>query len=190
MTSVGVPFVTVCFSIVRGAAARTITGFTKSVAEFILGSHAAVASVPPEAAAGRSPSQYLVSVVASKSGGYTSIRTIFVGRTVKQLLNWFTEHKVMHLLQRTSFTGLHLVRLEVPYFDNSGAAELVADGYLGHLCAAFDMHSVTRALLRMIEANPTSRYFACGAAPCGVKIQFENLYRCYSALLMDRAFER
>jgi hypothetical protein len=114
MTSVGVPFVTVCFSIVRGAAARTITGFTKSVAEFILGSHAAVASVPPEAAACRSPSHYLVSVVASESGGYTSIRTIFVGRTVKKLLNWFTEHKVMRLLQRTNVTGLRLVRLEYP----------------------------------------------------------------------------
>jgi glycosyltransferase involved in cell wall biosynthesis len=104
-------------------------------------------------------------------------------------------------LYRASDLVLHLARLEafglvpceamscgtpVICFDNSGAAELIADGITGYLCPAFDVEAVANKISSLVDETAAFRENTRAQARQRVVAEYslQKLSERYGALLM------
>lgn len=104
-------------------------------------------------------------------------------------------------LYRASDLLLHMARLEafglvpceamscgtpVICFDNSGAAELIADGITGYLCPAFDVEAVANKIVSLVDETAAVRESMREQARMRVVAEYsvQKLTERYGALLM------
>jgi glycosyltransferase involved in cell wall biosynthesis len=71
-------------------------------------------------------------------------------------------------------------------FDNSGAAELIADGITGYLCPAFDVEAVANKIASMVDETAAVRENMRAQARLRVVAEYsvQKLTERYCALLM------